>query len=151
MRYLIGTGILVRLAHRGDPLNQVIRDAMNSIHRGGHAFVAATQNIAEFWNVCTRPAESRGGFGLGVEETARRLRLLERFINVLREPDSGYARWKGLLISHQITGKAVHDARLVAFMNAYRIRRILTLNTQDFRRYSNLEVLSPADVVARHP
>jgi predicted nucleic acid-binding protein len=145
MRYLLDTGILVRLAHRSDPLNREIRETLNKIDAAGHTFVASTQNIAEFWNVCTRPAIARGGFGLSVNEARKRLRLLERFVNVLKEPDSAYEKWKSLLIAYQISGKAVHDARLVAFMKAYRIKRVLTLNAIDFKRYAGIEVFSLDD------
>jgi predicted nucleic acid-binding protein len=147
MRYLLDTGILARLPHRSDPLNSQIRDALNKINAAGHTFAASTQNIAEFWNVCTRPAEARGGFGLSIEEARKRLRLLERFITILKEPDSAYEKRKALLIAHRISGKAVHDARVAALMKAYRIKRILTLNPADFKRYSGIEVFSPADFV----
>ena len=88
MRYLLDTGILVRLPHRADPNHATIREALHRIDAGGHSFVTSPQNIAEFWNVCTRPAEARGGFGLSIEQARARLRLLERFILVLKEPDS---------------------------------------------------------------
>jgi hypothetical protein len=42
--------------------------------------VMATQNLAEFWNVCTRPATARGGLGLSIAETDRRLSVLEPVI-----------------------------------------------------------------------
>jgi predicted nucleic acid-binding protein len=143
MRYLLDTGILVRLLHAPDPFNPQIRNTLREIHSAGHTFVTATQNMAEFWNVCTRPAEARGGFGLSVQETQTRLRLLERNIAVLREPKSAYQKWKELLLRYNISGKSVHDARLIALMKGYRIKRILTLNPSDFGRYSGIEVISP--------
>lgn len=146
MRYLLDTGILARLPHRLDPLNHPIRIALNKIDAAGHSLVTATQNVAEFWNVCTRPLDARGGFGLSIDEARKRLRLLERFIIVLKEPDSAYQKWKALLIAHRVSGKAVHDARLVALMKSYRIRRVLTLNQTDFTRYHGIEAISPLDL-----
>ena len=143
MRYLLDTGIIVRLPHRDDPLHDVIRGSLNHINAEGHSFVTTTQNLAEFWNVCTRPSTARGGFGLSIDETRKRLRLLERFITVLREPASGFERWKSLVAMHAVIGKQVHDARLVALMSAYRIRRILTLNDSDFTRYKGIEAFTP--------
>lgn len=145
MRYLLDTGILARLPHRTDPLHHAVRDALRRLAAGRHVFVTATQNMAEFWNLCTRPAAARGGFGLSVGETRRRLRLLERFITVLKEPDSAYAKWKALVVAHGVMGKQVHDARLVALMRAYRITRILTLNDGDFKRYEGIEAITPED------
>ena len=53
MRYLLDTGILLRLPHRADSLHAVVREAMRRLAIDNHTFVTSTQNIAEFWNVCT--------------------------------------------------------------------------------------------------
>jgi predicted nucleic acid-binding protein len=71
MRYLLDTGILLRLSHRTDPAHHVVRDALRTLRDNGHQFVTTRQNMAKFWNVCTRPADARGGFGLSLKERAR--------------------------------------------------------------------------------
>jgi predicted nucleic acid-binding protein len=148
MRYVLDTGIIVRLLHRSDPENPRIRQALRRLSAQGHTFVCARQNIVEFWNVSTRPAIARGGFGLSVDETAARLRILERIIEVLNEPDSSYRHWKSLVVRYGISGRQVHDARIVSIMLAYRIKRILTLNAPDFSRFPETRAYSPADVLA---
>jgi predicted nucleic acid-binding protein len=148
MRYLLDTGILIRIPHRADPLNADIRAALGLLARDGHLFVTTRQNMAEFRNVCTRPHNARGGFGLSVADTARRLRLLERFITVLKEPDSAYARWKVMVQKQNVLGRQVHDARIASVMTANRVKRILTLNEGDFARYApEIVALSPAAVL----
>jgi len=146
MRHLLETGILVRVLDRADPLNVPIRDAIRRLLLDGHHLVAARQNVVEFWSVCTRPATARGGMGLSIEETARRLRHIERFVEVLNEPDSVYRHWKRLVIQHQVSGRQVHDARIVAVMTAYRIKRLVTLNSVDFVRFPAVTAISPGDV-----
>jgi hypothetical protein len=47
-----------------------------------------------------------------------------------------------------ITLSQVHDARLVAAMDAHGIVNLLTLNAKDFRRFSSISVLSSEDVLA---
>jgi predicted nucleic acid-binding protein len=148
MRYLLDTGILLRLPHRSDPLHEVSREAVRQLARARHKLVTSTQNIAEFWNVCTRPPTARGGLGLGVHEAQRRVRLLERFIEVLREPESAYTKWKQIVIANKVMGKQVHDARLAALMQAYRISRILTLNEGDFSRYHGIHAVAPQEVAS---
>src|SRR5277367_5563942 len=145
MRYLLDTGILLRLPDRTDPLHAIVRESVRSLSR--QELVTTTQNIAEFWNVCTRPSAARGGLGLTDHEGQRRLRLLERFIVVLREPPSAYEKWKNIVITCKVHGRQVHDARLVALMKAYRIKRILTLNAADFARYPGIEAVTPQDIV----
>jgi hypothetical protein len=86
--------------------------------------VTAPQNIAEFWNVCTRPATARGGFGLSLEETQRQLRLIERLLRILPESPASYSIWKQLVVRHAVLGVQVHDARLVALMQAHNVTHI---------------------------
>jgi predicted nucleic acid-binding protein len=148
MRYLLDTGILARLLHRQDPLHQSVRQALRKLTADRHTFVTTTQNIGEFWNLCTRPNSARGGFGLSIETTSSRLRLLERFVTILKEPDSAYQKWKSFVVTYRVVGRQVHDARLAASMSAYRLRRIVTLNPTDFARYPGLEALTPSDVLA---
>jgi predicted nucleic acid-binding protein len=149
MRYLLDTGILVRLPHRADPLHDVVRQALRNLALGQHQFVTTRQNMAEFWNVCTRPASARGGFGLSVNVVERRLRLLERFILVLNEPPTAYSKWKKLVAQYAVVGKQVHDARIAALMIAQKVKRVLTLNPADFQRFAEIEPVTPSAVIAR--
>jgi predicted nucleic acid-binding protein len=145
MLVLVDTGILLRLLDRADPEHLAIRRAVRVSKQRGDRPVAVPQNVAEFWNVCTRPASARGGYGLTVEETAKRLRLLERLVQVLPDTTNYYPFWKALVVAHAVKGVQVHDARLAAFMQAHGISHLLTLNGTDFTRYSHITVLAPSD------
>jgi predicted nucleic acid-binding protein len=43
-------------------------------------------------------------------------------------------------------GVNVHDARLVAVMLVYGVKNILTFNTRDFNRYSEIVAVHPTSV-----
>lgn len=144
MRYLLDTGVLARLHQSDDPLYQIVRQALFSLRDDGHVFVTSTQNMTELWNVLTRPVEARGGFGLTIEAAESRLKLLEELARVLREPDSCYTNWKKLVVQHRVSGRSVHDARLVALMKCHRIKHILTLNDADFKRYQGIHAVNPS-------
>ena len=58
MRYLLDTGILVRLVNRQAAAHAQIRQAIRQLKRDGHTTVTSFQNLSEFWNVCTRPAST---------------------------------------------------------------------------------------------
>jgi predicted nucleic acid-binding protein len=68
MLILADSGVLLRLLERADPLHATIRAAVRTLVARGDELVTATQNMAEFWNVCTRPATARGGLGLATAD-----------------------------------------------------------------------------------
>src|SRR3954469_22427012 len=119
MRVLIDTGVLLRLVDRAAPQHVPIRQALRDLRARGDLSVTSAQNIAEFWNVCTRPASARGGYGLSVAETDRRVRLIERLLPLLTQTPTAYPMWRNLVVTHAVQGVQVHDARLVALMQAH--------------------------------
>jgi predicted nucleic acid-binding protein len=147
MAFLVDTGILLRLVNRSEPLHATVRSAIRTLKARGETLITAHQNVAEFWNVCTRPASARGGYGLSIEETAKRLRLLERVIPVLLETVASYPLWKTLVVAQAVQGVQAHDARLVAFMLSHGVANLLTLNEGDFKRYMAIEVFTPASIL----
>ena len=146
MQYLVDTGVLLRLFDKNDPAHSAIREGLRSIRTKGDSLVVCPQNVAEFWNVSTRPESARGGYGQSVEATDRRVKFIERFGTVLKESESAYLKWRELAVNHKIEGVAVHDARIVAMMNVYGIQQVITLNGKDFSRYEDIEVVLPEDV-----
>src|SRR5262245_12235573 len=151
MVILVDTNILLRLRQAADPDYPTIRTALRLLRARGHDLVTTTQNLAEFWNVSTRPATARGGYGLPIAVTERRLRALERIIRILPDTPAAYAHWRQLVVAHSVQGVQVHDARLVALMIVYSVSHILTLNGPDFARYPGITALAPASVVASPP
>jgi predicted nucleic acid-binding protein len=143
MLVLLDTGILVRLLHRTDPHYQGIRHTLSLLRHEQDEHVTSPQNMAEFWNVCTRPPQERGGFGLSVHETSRRLHLLEDVFRVLPDTLAAYSLWKELVLRHVVQGKQAHDARLVALMMVHGITHLLTLNPNHFSRYPGITALTP--------
>jgi predicted nucleic acid-binding protein len=49
-------------------------------------------------------------------------------------------------VTHEASGKASHDARLVAAMKVHGITHVLTFNVDDFKRYE-ISVLHPAALI----
>jgi predicted nucleic acid-binding protein len=135
MAYLLDTGILLRLANKQEKHYSAIRTAIGSLIRRRERLVIATQNAAEFGNVVTRPV-ANNGFGRSPAEAVETLeREIEPICTILGETESSYVHLKRLVAAYNVSGKQVHDARLVALMLACQIENILTLNDRDFRRY----------------
>jgi predicted nucleic acid-binding protein len=141
MTYLLDTGILLRLANTVDPLHEVVSLAIQRLGDRHHNFMTTSQNIAEFWNVATRPKELNGlGFTIDVVSTALS-RTVEPLCPVIREHSQHYKELKRLLNTYRIVGKQVHDARLVASLLTWKIPTILTLNERHFKRFETEGIL----------
>ncbi len=147
MLVLVDSGILLRLLEPSDPRHAAIRGAVRALRNRGDTLVTAAQNAAEFWNVRTRPAAARGGFGLSIANAERRLRVIERLFRVIPDSPAAYQVWRGLLVSHAVKGVQVHDARLVALMRVNGIAHILTLNAVDFARYPGIVPIAPTSLL----
>jgi predicted nucleic acid-binding protein len=58
--YLIDSNILLRISRRGDSDYRMVDGALERLLREDAALYYTHQNIAEFWNVWTRPANKNG-------------------------------------------------------------------------------------------
>jgi predicted nucleic acid-binding protein len=145
VRILLDTNVLLRLMSPADPEYLTVRAAVDAFADRGYELCFVPQNVVEFWNVCTRPAD-KNGFGLTVVETDARARLFERDFVLLPDTDRAHAAWRHLVISCGVSGVQVHDARLVAAMAVHGVQVLLTLNDRDFARYPGVVVAHPRAV-----
>lgn len=57
-----------------------------------------------------------------------------------------YAAWRRLVLEHNVKGAQVHDARLAAITEVHRIGKILTMNQGDFKRFTQIVAVHPAEI-----
>ena len=145
MRILLDTNILLRLLNPADSEYAFVRSAVDTLVARGDEPCFVTQNLVEFWNVCTRPADWNG-FGLTGAEADLRAKLIESRFTLLPDTARIHADWRRLVVACSVSGAQVHDARLVAAMLAHGVTHLLTLNDRDFARYSGISVVHPRDV-----
>jgi predicted nucleic acid-binding protein len=143
--YLVDTNVLLHALAIANPQKAMARHAIKTLLRDGADLCVGPQNLVEFWSVCTRP-EKDNGLGKTVVATDRYCRFMESFLTILPETPAIFAEWRSLVVAYQVSGKKVHDARIVAAMNVRGLRRILTFNTDDFIRYKGLEGVNPRTV-----
>ena len=139
---LVDTNILLRMTRRFDPQHKVVDAALARLAEQGTTLHFTHQNIAELWNVMTRPVASNG-LGLSVAEADLEVRAIEAGMNLLADSALVYQEWRRIVAKHNVTGVTVHDARLVAAMYVHGVGHILTLNVQDFSRFKGLTALHP--------
>jgi predicted nucleic acid-binding protein len=143
---LVDTNILLRITRdAATPEHLLIATALAKLASDGTSLHYTQQNIAELWNVMTRPV-ARNGFGLTSAEAETEVRVIERLMTRLQESEASYREWRRMIVGYGVAGAQVHDARLVAAMRAHRVQHILTMNVSDFRRYGGITVLHPSAV-----
>src|SRR4051812_1552838 len=97
MSYLLDTGVLLRFFVRSDPVFSDVAQCLHRMRREGTAPFVAMQNLTEFWNVSTRPATARGGYGLSISVTQKRIRVIEQLTRVLYPNALSHEVWKALV------------------------------------------------------
>jgi predicted nucleic acid-binding protein len=148
--YLLDSNVLLRWVQPSAPDYQLTTSAVDSLVSQRVALCYTSQNVAEFWNACTRPID-RNGYGLSPPETDRLARVFESQLNFLADNILVHQEWRRLIVAYDVAGVQVHDARLVAAMHVHGIRHILTFNQKDFARYNDIEAIHPRSVSVSHP
>lgn len=146
---LLDTNLLVRVTNATDPHCDVARSAIHRMTGGGERLIIVPQNLYEFWAVATRrpgaqPA-GQNGLGMTCEQASQWLAFFQRRFMLLPDRNDLSARWHGLVKQLDIRGFRSHDARLVAAMESYGIARLLTFNSEDFKRFA-ITVVDPAAI-----
>ena len=145
---LADTNVLLRAIQRDNlALRAIARAAIRNTFRRGGSICVTPQNLIELWNVSTRPLEVNG-LGMRVQDAERNLLRCEAFFTVLPETSSVFEEWKRVVRLHGVSGVKVHDARLVATMNVYAVKQVLTFDVEDFKRYLGIKVIHPSEIHA---
>ena len=145
MSYLVDTNILLRSSEPSHPMFASATTAMDILLSSGEEVYIVSQNLIEFWGVCTRPKD-KNGLGYSITETQEELNRLKNLLPLLSDTPEIYQHWERLVNTYEVKGVNVHDARLVAAMLVYGLTHILTFNTQDFLRYSEIIAVHPTEI-----
>ena len=141
---LLDTNILLR---RAQPSHHIAVESVARCLTQNVSVYFTPQNISEFWNVATRPVD-KNGLGLSPEIVISEIQLMEELLTLLPDSPAVYGEWKRLVTTHKVLGSKVYDARLVATMHVYGVTNILTFNTADFKRYSDINVIDPSSLIS---
>lgn len=135
--YLADTNLLLRLADPASPQHPIATDALARLLGQGDEVYLTPQNFIEFWAVATRPVNANG-FGWTGERTAKEAADLQARFPLLPDSPEVFTRWLELVKQLPIHGKRVHDARLVAVLQAHAVEHLITFNVSDFATFSSL-------------
>ncbi len=145
MQILVDTNILLRATQPNHPMYQVAVQSVRKLLTSIDEVCVFNQSLIEFWNVATRDV-SLNGLGFSPSQTDLEIKRIESMLTVLPDHPAIYSEWRNLVVAHTVSGKQVHDTRIVAAMNVFGITQLLTFNARDFKRFQNLTILDPASI-----
>lgn len=144
--YLCDTNLLLRMVDAASVHHRMAVDSLAALLRGRHDAFITAQNLIEFWAVATRPVEANGlGWNRG-RTSAEVAALRQRFPFLPDSPDI-LGRWLTLVETFPVTGKRVHDARLVAVLQAHGVEHLVTFNVGDFTAFTGVSIIHPATLL----
>jgi predicted nucleic acid-binding protein len=142
MSYLVDTNVLLRSIQASNPSHSDAAKAIASLMRQGQELSITAQNLIEFWAVATRSTE-HNGLGLSIDESAQHLTAFRVRFLLLTDNNDIFEKWEQMVRQHQVIGKQVYDARLVAAMIVHNVTHLLTFNTADFKRFTSITAVNP--------
>lgn len=140
--WLADSNILIRWVQSGDPRFHLVQSAIQWLESSADIPCYTSQNLGEFWNALTRPAD-RNGYGLSPQVADTYSSTIECRFRLLADSLEVHNEWRKLIVVHGVSGTQVHDARLVAAMLVHGVHRILTFDTRDFARFTEIEAVHP--------
>jgi predicted nucleic acid-binding protein len=150
MSWLIDTNILLRLIEPDHSMHPAAFGAFESLLSLNEVICALPQNIAEFWNVCTRPID-KNGLGFTPARTDVELRNIEAIVKVIPDIPAIYPVWRDMVVAHSVSGVQVHDTRIAAAMKVHGITHLLTFNGDHFKRFQGITVVAPDEIINQPP
>jgi hypothetical protein len=99
---LVDSNILIRWVQPSDPDYPVVEAALDTLAQQDVTLCYTSQNLAEFWNACTRPT-IRNGYGLSPEETDRRTQFFEARLRLLPDSLLVHEEWRRLLVAYRVS------------------------------------------------
>ena len=140
--YLADTNLLLRMADPASSQHPIATKALARLFSQGDEVFLTPQNFIEFWAVATRPVEANG-FGWNSERTTKEVADLQKRFPLLADTPDIFTRWLELVKQLPVHGKRVHDARLVAVLQAHAVEYLVTFNTSDFAAFPTLSLVDP--------
>jgi uncharacterized protein len=138
----VDTNILV-YAHREElPFHAGADHCLTSLAEGSAAWAIPWPCIHEFLSTVTRPRLFDPPTPLALALDHIDYLLQSPTLVLLTESDQHWPQLRGMMISGQVTGPRVHDARIAALCQQHGIRELWSAD-RDFSRFPELRVVNP--------
>jgi predicted nucleic acid-binding protein len=142
----VDTNVLVYANVAQAPLHAVALTRLQEVARTGAPLWLSRQVLRKYLAVVTRPQR------WSTPQPLAPVRYLQRWFQVADETAVVTARLLTLSRTMPAGGAQIHDANIVATMQAYGIQRLLTENVADFTRFAGGITIMPLVVPdSSHP
>ena len=138
-RLFIDTNILVYIANEDSDFH---RKVVSGFKRTSSTYELWTsrQVLREYAVVMTRPDIMEKP--LSLNEVISDIEKWQTILQIADENEEVTKALLELIATHQVKGKRIHDANIVASMKVNSIARLWTMNVQDFQGITETEVIS---------
>ncbi|MDY7027235.1 MAG: PIN domain-containing protein [Spirochaetota bacterium] len=143
---LVDTNILLTATDRSRPEHTAAREVFLQAPAAGAHLCISGQIIREYVVVATRPVEVNG-LGLTSDEAIHNIESFKRRMLFLEETEPVTIELISLVRKYKLSGKAIHDANIIALMHEQNIHMLITQNPDDFADFPDLQIFSPSSFI----
>jgi len=140
----VDTNVLVYATLTPSPFHQVAQETIRDLKGSGVELWISRQVLREYLATLTRPQTFLAfGSPIAISTLIAEAKHLQTHYKVAEDDRVVTEELLNLMAIYPIGGKQVHDANIVATMLTYGIRKLLTHNVNDFKRFSPLITVVP--------
>ena len=139
----VDTNVLVYANVAQAPLHQVALQTLQHYDAAGRELWISRQVVREYLATVTRPHAFARPMPIAI--AVARVRYFLNTFRVAEDSADVTERLLGLLERVPTGGSQIHDANIVATIQAYGLSQLLTHNTKDFERFAHLITVVPLE------
>ena len=141
----VDTNVLLTATDESRQLHSEALNLLSGIVNRDKRLAASGQIVREYLVVATRPIENNG-LGLSVTDAEANVTAFLRYLDLYDETEEVSRRLRRLATTHNLRGRRIHDANIVATMSVHGIHTLLTQNGPDFAPFNEIAILAIPDV-----
>lgn len=141
----VDTNVLLTATDESRQLHSEALNLLSGISSRDKRLAASGQVVREYLVVATRPIENNG-LGLSAADAEVNVTQFLRGLELFDETEAVSVRLRQLVTTHNLRGKRLHDANIVATMAIHGIHTLLTQNGTDFAPFNEVAIVAIPDV-----
>ena len=143
-RMFVDTNVLIHATIDQSALHHTAQQAILHQQQTSYELWISRQVLREFLAALSRPhGYTTRGRPISATHLIAEVRLFQTQYAIAQDTQDVTERLLSLLASIYVGGKQIHDANIVATMQANDITHLLTENTSDFARFSQFITIIP--------